>query len=984
MIKISKINKFFNKGKPNELHVLNDISLELPESGMISIFGKSGCGKTTLLNVIGGLDSFANGSVTVMDNSITKDTDMLRNKYIGYIFQNYNLNTEQTCFENVADALRLCGMTDKAEIEKRVMAALENVGMDKYRSRTPDTISGGQQQRIAIARAIVKNPHIILADEPTGNLDETNTVMIMDLLKAISKDRLVVLVTHEANLVDFYCDRVIELSDGKLMNIKNNTNANGFTARNKNAIYLGELEKTEISDNNTEVEYYGKAPEAPVKLKIINNNGKIYLKVDSESVHIIDASSEISVVDGVYKETSNTEAHTAVDMTSLPPLEGTVFGKLFSFASSVKSGYKANFKNQKRGKRLLRRCMMIFATVTVIMSAVFGKSFEKYLDVEKSYNHNVFYVYSNDPSVSEKLNSQEARNNGINYVQLMHSIPNGDRRIRLQTDFFETFTHYSYDTFATNAVVLDTSALNGEKAVCGKAENIKDDEMILTTAVADAFLETSQFGHITKYRDLIGLNSTSFVINGKAVRVAGIVESSETAVYLSPLAMARYTMASSGINVRPGSDYGYEIKDSETTTFIINSDSDFPKKGESVKIGGNNFVITDTVAIYSSYEEYLTQNGIEKKPIEEYKDVIDPDFSYDPEVEESMTVQWHKYYYSEFDNFIKSYYSNNKQDVLLWLYFEKGIEECKYLFSNNEYYYKIYAYEQKYGKTPTDKELEFDFESLPDIKIKSEEYLWMYEKEFYSSMREQYTVRNNCYLVSDKDYLTLAKKTGQTHPSAALGGYGDKEMYYEYTDEFGDVYVSDVAIDTSEMYSTAYTVIHSTDPDLTDSWIRSNFSNIEVPYEYMKAVITPSDVFDENIESMKTSILTGLITMVVVLALLSVCMYFIMRSALMNRIKEVGIYRAIGVSKKNLTYKFFIESLVLSSLTVFIGYVLSSVFILICLNLSAVTSNVFYYPLWLALADFVILLGLCIVCGIIPILLLLRKTPAQILAQYDI
>ncbi len=983
MIKISKINKFFNKGKPNELHVLNDISLELPESGMISIFGKSGCGKTTLLNVIGGLDSFANGNITVMDNSITKDTDMLRNKYIGYIFQNYNLNTEQSCFENVADALRLCGMTDKAEIEKRVIAALENVGMDKYKSRTPDTLSGGQQQRIAIARAIVKNPHIILADEPTGNLDEANTVMIMDLLKAISKDRLVVLVTHEANLVDFYCDRVIELSDGKLVSIKNNSNANGFTARNKNAIYLGEFEKTEISDNNTKVEYYGKAPESPVKLQIINNNGKIYLKVDSANVHILDATSEISVIDGVYKESSNTEAHATVDMTSLPPVEGTVFGKLFSFRSSVKSGYKANFKNQKRSKRLLRRCMMIFATVTVIMSAVFGKSIESFLDIEKSYNHNVFYVYSNDSAVSEKLNSQEARENGINYVQLMHSIPRGDKRIRLQTDFFETFTHYSYNTFATNAVVLDTSALNGEKTVCGNTENIKDDEMILTTAVADAFLETSQFGHITEYRDLVGLHSTSFVISGKAVRVAGIVESSETAVYLSPMAMARYTMASSGINARPGSDHGYEIKDSEATAFIVNSDVEFPKKGETIKIGGNDFVITDTSVVYASYDEYTKNLGIEKKPIEEYKDVIDPDFSHDPKVDESMTVQWHKYYFSEFDDFIESYYSKNKQDLLLWLYFEKDIEECKYLFSSNEYYYKIYAYEQKYGKTPTDKELAAEFEILPNMDVKREEYRWMYEKEFYSNI-DQYAIHTNCYLVSDNDYIKLAKKTGQTHPSATLGGYGDKEMYYEYTDEFGNVYISDAMTDSSDMYSRTYTVVHSTDPDLTDSWIRSNFSNIEVPHEFMEAVITPSDVFDDNMESMKSSILSGLITMAVALVLLSVCMYFIMRSALMNRIKEVGIYRAIGVSKKNLTYKFFIESLVLSSLTVFIGYALSSLFIFVCHSLSAVSSSVFYYPLWLALADLVILLGLCVVCGIIPILLLLRKTPAQILAQYDI
>ncbi|MGM9665619.1 MAG: ABC transporter ATP-binding protein, partial [Eubacteriales bacterium] len=156
MIKLNALNKFFNKGKQNEIHVINDVTIELPEKGMVAAFGRSGCGKTTLLNVIGGLDKYDSGSLTIDGKNVSKNTDVIRNRYIGYIFQNYNLNKSESCFDNVADALRLCGMSDEDEIEKRVMAALSNVGMDKYAKRTPDTLSGGQQQRIAIARAIVK------------------------------------------------------------------------------------------------------------------------------------------------------------------------------------------------------------------------------------------------------------------------------------------------------------------------------------------------------------------------------------------------------------------------------------------------------------------------------------------------------------------------------------------------------------------------------------------------------------------------------------------------------------------------------------------------------------------------------------------------------------------------------------------------------------------------------------------------------------
>ena len=348
MISIRSLNKFFNKGRQNEIHVINNVSLELPEKGMVAIFGKSGCGKTTLLNVIGGLDRFQSGSLTVDGRDIRRDTDVIRNQLVGYIFQNYNLNKGESCFDNVADALRLCGMTDHSEIEARTMAALANVGMDRYRARTPDTLSGGQQQRIAIARAIVKNPHIILADEPTGNLDEANTILIMDLLKQISRDHLVLLVTHEANLVDYYCDTVIELQDGQVVGTRSNEGANGFSARDKNDIFLGELERRTLSDADAQIEYFGAQPEEPVRLRIVNSGGKLYLQVQTPRVQVLDESSEVRLREGVFVQAEQAKAQSAgIDMSKLPPVQGTRYGRLFSFGSSLKSGYLANFHRRK-------------------------------------------------------------------------------------------------------------------------------------------------------------------------------------------------------------------------------------------------------------------------------------------------------------------------------------------------------------------------------------------------------------------------------------------------------------------------------------------------------------------------------------------------------------------------------------------------------------------------------------------------------------
>ena len=401
MIKINSLNKYFNKGKQNEIHVINDISLELPSNGMVAIFGKSGCGKTTLLNTIGGLDNFKSGNISIDENDITNNTDNIRNKYIGYIFQNYNLNNNQSCFNNVADALKLCGITNEDVIKERVMASLKNVGMEKYYKRTPDSLSGGQQQRIAIARAIVKNPKIILADEPTGNLDENNTILIMNLLKAISKEHLVVLVTHEESLVNYYCNKIIHLSDGKVVNIEDNYNIENFNVKNKNNIYLGDLDKESIKNDLVEIDYYGEPSIEPINLKIINNDGKLYIKIDSPKIQILDHNSETKIKEGKFNQ-NNTKYNTeeSIDMSNLPPIVGTKYGKLFKKAGieiSVHAPYYINFANPDS--------LMIEKSNGYIIESL--KRMEK-LGAKKLVFH---------PGTQMKMTREEAFNNTYNNIK---------------------------------------------------------------------------------------------------------------------------------------------------------------------------------------------------------------------------------------------------------------------------------------------------------------------------------------------------------------------------------------------------------------------------------------------------------------------------------------------------------------------------------------------------------------------------------------
>ncbi len=217
MIKASNLSKsygtMFRKTK-----ILNDVSFELPEKGLFAIFGKSGSGKTTLLNILGGLDKQDDGEVIIDGEKITdSNRDKVRNKKIGFIFQNYYLEGDCTIGEILEHQMRIAGFTSEEEIKRRSDIVLDLVDLKKYEKKSSDALSGGQKQRVAIARALIKGSDIILADEPTGNLDSQNTIKVMDILKEISKTKLVVLVTHETSLINKYADNHIELIDGRLV-----------------------------------------------------------------------------------------------------------------------------------------------------------------------------------------------------------------------------------------------------------------------------------------------------------------------------------------------------------------------------------------------------------------------------------------------------------------------------------------------------------------------------------------------------------------------------------------------------------------------------------------------------------------------------------------------------------------------------------------------------------------------------------------------
>ena len=357
MIKLEKVNKYFNKGKSNQIHVIDNTSMTLPDKGIVCLLGPSGCGKTTLLNAIGGLDKVDSGTITIDGQRITRFSsskiDSIRNARIGYIFQNFNLLDDRTVFENVAIALRMIGIRDTTTVNARVRYCLEKVGIDQYRNKMAGSLSGGQRQRVAIARAIVKNPSIIIADEPTGNLDSANTLEIMNIIKTISRERLVILVTHERNIAEFYSDHVAEMKDGRIVKAYNNDSSRFLDYQLENKIYLKDMAvHKDFRQDDVKVDVYSdEERQANIKLVIRGNN--LYVNT-GRMLNVVDETSNIEMVNEHYEamDESYFEENDFDYTACLPKKYKVKYTSVYRLSNMISSGWKT-VKGFKRIKKVL-------------------------------------------------------------------------------------------------------------------------------------------------------------------------------------------------------------------------------------------------------------------------------------------------------------------------------------------------------------------------------------------------------------------------------------------------------------------------------------------------------------------------------------------------------------------------------------------------------------------------------------------------------
>jgi putative ABC transport system permease protein len=396
MIQLKSIHKYFHQHKKNEIHVLKDINLELPKKGLVVLSGVSGSGKTTLLNVMSGLDDVKSGIIYFNEKAIQpKDHqtwDMIRTEHIGFIFQNYYLIQQMSVFDNIAISLRMLGVFNEEDIVSRVDYILRALNMLNYRERLASQLSGGQQQRVAIARALVKNPSVIIADEPTGNLDSVTTLEIIKIIKAISKEKLVILVTHEKDLAKYYGDRIITLKDGMIINDEVNIPTKRFEIEETDTLYLKSFSNIEHHHN---VSYYTNQEDLDLskdlKIRAIFNNDTLFINVKGviQKVELVDHKSNIMIKEEAFQASDEHLTNTTYDLQQLAhhDLEKKHQAKLFAFKDSLLYAFKNVFSMRKSGKVMLAGFVLAGMIIAFSASILGNYFFNQEVFVEELENN---------------------------------------------------------------------------------------------------------------------------------------------------------------------------------------------------------------------------------------------------------------------------------------------------------------------------------------------------------------------------------------------------------------------------------------------------------------------------------------------------------------------------------------------------------------------------------------------------------------------
>lgn len=660
MIYISKLDKYFNKGKSNEVHVIDNTNLEFDDVGLVCILGESGSGKTTLLNTVGGLDTFQSGNITIDGTTLnkysSKEMETLRNSKFGYIFQDQYLLQDYTVEYNIRLALNMFEISQEDK-EARIDYVLQAVDMKKFKKRLVSQLSGGQKQRIAIARALVKSPEIIFADEPTGNLDEANTIRIMSIIKKISKECLIVLVTHEKRIAELFADRIIYINDGKVVKDTRQEGKQTYQYSDDTNLYLKEFNKETYQNNNISINLFNSGEKGDIILNMVFKSGKLYIQTPSEAdVVFLTSGDEMQMIDASRPEF---DLHQVEDFDyALAPIKKRKKPKL-----SLQEIWKLANENVKMlGKKQLFMIVSLIITSILLVIAVADYMTTSAIDKKSIITEDSHYIEVSGRRNSSARNDQYYDSFNNNYDSFLKSKGAEDIYIDLNTSL-----SFTYDGFGQTKLISENFSdfsfvtldhFQKKDLICGRMpenrnEIIVDKWLIDVFEASDSVLKT-----LMPNRNSFLNLQVNADITGQVLTIVGISNLDEPTVFID-----KYE----GISTATWTDKIASLQQLQ---------KEYPNTFDNTQLALNEILVSETefeIMKTNKTDVFVAKNGNEFKVAGTFPDKFGASFVIDDQYYKDIL----NLYICSSRNFL--IYTDNKEDVLDYFTQNKGNFDTKFV-----------------------------------------------------------------------------------------------------------------------------------------------------------------------------------------------------------------------------------------------------------------------------------------------------------------
>lgn len=530
MLEVRNLSKIYKSKKGAEVRALDDVSIQFPEKGMVFLLGKSGSGKSTLLNVCGGLDAPTEGEILVKGRSSKafsqSDFDSYRNTYVGFIFQEYNILNEFSVEDNIALALELQG---KPKDKKAVENLLEQVDLKGYAKRKPNTLSGGQKQRIAIARALVKSPEIIMADEPTGALDSNTGKQVFETLKKLSKDKLVLVVSHDREFAEQYGDRIIELKDGKVLSDVTKTMQQQEVI-SENIKAVGDVLCIKQGSQLDETDF------ETIKSFLKKTDGDIIIANNEKDIHAFKKASRISE-DGEKEVFCDTDTE-GLDIKKYGPEDSKFIRSKLPARHAIRMGLSGLMKKPIRLTFTILLCTVAFTFFGLLSTMNFYDNEATFKQTMQESNHNLLRLYKQYRAKENVYqNGEKSFEYDVHYNTRFTQKELEEYQEKFGTDVFGALSidlsynirsntaPYWVNTISSIAYLPEGNSFRGQ---INGTYPAADDEICISSYTADVIINCKTYDDkgntidVSKAEDLLG---KKMMLNGKAYKITGIFDS---------------------------------------------------------------------------------------------------------------------------------------------------------------------------------------------------------------------------------------------------------------------------------------------------------------------------------------------------------------------------------------------------------------------------------------------------------------------------